>query len=122
VRFPVDWTKRRCGFGRGLKHAPWGMGVSVRSRTTIYAGLRELEAPATRAELRAGGRGPIRAKGGGRKKLTVKDPTLLSDVTGIDLIGRLGGKIPLQAVGKHPLAVIAVGTQTPASRMRLRAW
>jgi hypothetical protein len=50
------------------------------SRTTIYAGLRELEAPAPRAELRAGGRGPIRAKGGGRKKPMVKAPTLLSDL------------------------------------------
>jgi len=50
------------------------------SRTTIYAGLRELEAPALRAEVRAGGSGHIRAKGGGRKRLTVKDPTLLSDL------------------------------------------
>jgi transposase len=50
------------------------------SRTTIYAGLRELEAPAPRTEVRAGGGVHIRAKGGGRKKLTVKDPTLLSDL------------------------------------------
>ena len=46
------------------------------SRTTIYAGLRELETPVPPA----GGGGHIRAKGGGRKKLTVKDPTLLSDL------------------------------------------
>ena len=50
------------------------------SRTTIYSGLRELEAPAPRDEARAGGSGRIRAKGGGRKKLTAKDPTLLSDL------------------------------------------
>jgi hypothetical protein len=50
------------------------------SRTTIYAGLRELEAPMPRDEVWAGGSGHIRAKGGGRKKLTVKDPTLLSDL------------------------------------------
>jgi transposase len=47
------------------------------SRTTIYAGLSELEpeAPSER-----GGRGRIRATGGGRKKLTDKDPNLLSDL------------------------------------------
>lgn len=46
-------------------------------RTTIYAGLRELEAPTPR-EAAAGGR--IRANGGGRKKLTDKDGTLLGDL------------------------------------------
>ena len=47
------------------------------SRTTIYAGLSELEpeAPPERC-----GRGRIRAAGGGRKKLFDKDPTLLSDL------------------------------------------
>lgn len=50
------------------------------SRTTIYAGLRELErAPAADA-TRAGSPGRIRAQGGGRKRLTVKDPTLLRDL------------------------------------------
>ena len=49
------------------------------SRTTLYAGLRELEAPTPRDEATAGGR-RIRAKGGGRKKLTDKDRTLLSDL------------------------------------------
>jgi hypothetical protein len=47
------------------------------SRTTIYAGLRELEvAPGKPAS--AGGR--IRAPGGGRKRLADKDPTLLRDL------------------------------------------
>lgn len=50
------------------------------SRATIYAGLHELDAPRSREQLRTGGRGAIRAKGGGRKKLTAKDPTLLSDL------------------------------------------
>lgn len=50
------------------------------SRTTIYAGLRQLDAPTPREVLRAGGGRRIRAQGGGRKKLTVTDPTLLSDL------------------------------------------
>ena len=51
------------------------------SRTTLYAGLHELDAPRSREEQRpTGGRGPIRAKGGGRKKLTAKAPTLLRDL------------------------------------------
>lgn len=50
------------------------------SRTTIYAGLRELA-------MAPGGGEPVTvrmsrvwAKGGGRKRLTVKDPTLLRDL------------------------------------------
>ena len=50
------------------------------SRTTVYAGLRELEAATPREAAAAGGAGRIRAKGGGRKKLTDKDRTLLSDL------------------------------------------
>jgi hypothetical protein len=50
------------------------------SRTTIYAGLRELAAQAPRDGVRIGGGGRIRAKGGGRKKLTDKDQSLLSDL------------------------------------------
>jgi len=47
------------------------------SRTTIYAGLRELDgAPAKQAN----GSGRIRAPGGGRKRLLEKDPALLSDL------------------------------------------
>ena len=72
------------GLGRG--------GVSLvakaigMSRTTIYAGLEELASalmPVT-SVLRASSDGPdkrrIRAKGGGRKRLTAKDATLLRDV------------------------------------------
>jgi hypothetical protein len=50
------------------------------SRTTIHAGLRELAAAAPSGGLRTGGARRVRAKGGGRKKLTVKDPTLLRDL------------------------------------------
>jgi hypothetical protein len=50
------------------------------SRTTIHAGLRELAAAAPSGGLRTGGARRARAKGGGRKKLTVKDPTLLPDL------------------------------------------
>jgi hypothetical protein len=50
------------------------------SRTTIYAGLRELAEAMPRAEGAVGAAGRIRAKGGGRKRLTVKDPSLLRDL------------------------------------------
>lgn len=50
------------------------------SRTTIYAGLRELANAAPRSESLSGGTRRVRAKGGGRKKLTFKDPALLSDL------------------------------------------
>jgi transposase len=54
------------------------------SRTTIYAGLEELDkAPpaVSPAPLpRPVGRGRIRAAGGGRKRLVDKDPTLLRDL------------------------------------------
>jgi transposase len=48
------------------------------SRTTIHAGLAELETEETLGVPRAPGR--VRAPGGGRKKLTDKDATLLSDL------------------------------------------
>ena len=47
------------------------------SRTTIYAGLRELDAASEKA---ANGPARIRASGGGRKRLVDKDPTLLNDL------------------------------------------
>jgi transposase len=47
------------------------------SRTTIYVGLRELEAR-PRAEVQGSDR--IRARGGGRKRLINKDPGLLTDL------------------------------------------
>lgn len=47
------------------------------SRTTIHAGLRELDAA---SQKRVGGLGRIRAPGGGRKRLADKDPALLSDL------------------------------------------
>jgi transposase len=55
------------------------------SRTTIHAGLKELGssppvAAAPPAAAGAPGKRRIRAQGGGRKKLTDKDPTLLRDL------------------------------------------
>lgn len=56
------------------------------SRTTIYAGLAELEsakrssAPPPSATAEVSKKRRIRAKGGGRKKLTDKDSTLLRDL------------------------------------------
>jgi transposase len=57
-----------------------------KSRTTIYAGLAELEsrkpssASTPSSAVDATGKRRIRAKGGGRKKLTDKDSTLLRDL------------------------------------------
>lgn len=55
------------------------------SRTTIHAGLAELEGKTTREALAggAGGRRRIRAPGGGRKKLTTNDSTLLRDLNAL---------------------------------------
>ena len=56
------------------------------SRTTIYAGLEELEAPQVRPASTpsssgdSAGKRRIRAKGGGRKKLSDKDATLVGDL------------------------------------------
>ena len=56
------------------------------SRTTIYAGLEELEAPQVRPASTpsssgdSAGKRRIRAKGGGRKKLSDKDATLVRDL------------------------------------------
>ena len=60
------------------------------SRTTIYAGLSELESCGSLSVLTPSSKNNatqasisqrrVRAKGGGRKKLTDKDPTLLSDL------------------------------------------
>jgi hypothetical protein len=50
------------------------------SRTTIHAGLRELAAVAAGGESLAGVPRRVRAAGGGRKKLMIKDPTLLRDL------------------------------------------
>ena len=50
------------------------------SRTTIHAGLAQLEAKGKKkAPARPAG-GRIRAPGGGRKKLAIKDPALLRDL------------------------------------------
>ncbi len=53
------------------------------SRTTIHAGLAELgdaAPPARRGKAAAAKPGRVRVAGGGRKKLVVKDATLLSDL------------------------------------------
>lgn len=50
------------------------------SRTTIYAGLKELTPAAPAVTAAEPGMRRIRAKGGGRKKLTSKDATLLRDL------------------------------------------
>ena len=49
------------------------------SRTTIYAGLKELQSPVSTVRPNDE-RNRIRAKGGGRKKLVAKDTSLLADL------------------------------------------
>ena len=49
------------------------------SRTTIYAGIAELEQPQS-LPLNVSSRASIRQPGGGRKPLIDTDPTLLSDL------------------------------------------
>jgi transposase len=50
------------------------------SRTTIHAGLAQLEAKGTKKAAVQRPRGRVRSPGGGRKKLTLKDPALLRDL------------------------------------------
>jgi transposase len=50
------------------------------SRTTIHAGLRELASPAGGEASALAARGRVRAPGGGRKRLSAKDPSLLRDL------------------------------------------
>jgi transposase len=50
------------------------------SRTTIYAGLAELDRVVPATPAKAGPRQRVRSTGGGRKKRTVKDTTLLHDL------------------------------------------
>lgn len=49
------------------------------SRTTIYAGIKELQSPGSSMRPRTSEH-RVRAKGGGRKKLTAKDVSLLEDL------------------------------------------
>lgn len=50
------------------------------SRTTIYAGLKELVSVTPPSAVHGAVKCRIRAKGGGRRRLTTKDPTLLQDL------------------------------------------
>lgn len=50
------------------------------SRTTIHAGLRELASLASGEASATGVHARVRARGGGRKRLSAKDPTVLRDL------------------------------------------
>ena len=86
LRLWVAVEARTLGRG-GVSAVAKAIGIS---RTTIYAGLSELDSGGSLSEApssseRTAARTSIsqrrvRAKGGGRKKLTDKDPTLLSDL------------------------------------------
>ena len=50
------------------------------SRTTIHAGLAQLQAKGTKKAPAKRASGRVRSPGGGRKRLTLKDPALLRDL------------------------------------------
>jgi transposase len=60
------------------------------SRTTIYAGFAELDGTAPITATLAGPKPRVRTKGGGRKKLITKDPTLLKDLDALVDTGSRG--------------------------------
>jgi len=81
---------RRCGWG-GIAAVARASGLS---ETTIRKGLRDLE-----AEPLEGGR--VRRRGGGRKRLTEKDATLLRDLERlVDADGRGDPQLPLKWTAK----------------------
>ncbi|MGH7261974.1 MAG: ISAzo13 family transposase, partial [Nitrospiraceae bacterium] len=67
---------RQLGRG-GVSAVAKAVGIS---RTTIYAGLAELDRAALETTAKASAKQRVRTAGGGRKKLTVKDATLLQDL------------------------------------------
>jgi transposase len=72
------------------------------SRTTIYAGLKELQSPAPPMSSKAGEQ-RVRAKGGGRKKLTAKDTSLLEDLDALVAPSTRGDPMsPLRWTCKSP--------------------
>lgn len=60
------------------------------SRTTIYAGLAELDRTVPLIATLAGPKPRVRITGGGRKKLIAKDPTLLRDLEALVDTGSRG--------------------------------
>ena len=60
------------------------------SRTTIYAGLAELDRMAPITATPTGPKPRVRTQGGGRKKLIAKDPTLLPDLEALVDTGSRG--------------------------------
>jgi len=66
------------------------------SRTTIYAGLKELRSPGATQSPKKRSRG-VRVKGGGRKKLPTKDPSLLDELDAlVDPVTRGDPQSPLR--------------------------
>ena len=76
LRLWVAVEARQLGRG-GVSTVAKAVGIS---RTTIYAGLAELDSTAPEPVVKAGSRQRVRNVGGGRKKLTAKDATLLRDL------------------------------------------
>ena len=77
-----------CHLGRGgVSTVAKAVGIS---RTTIYAGLAELDGTAPITAALAGPKPRVRTTGGGRKKLIAKDPTLLRDLDALVDTGSRG--------------------------------
>lgn len=99
VVYPALDERTRRLVAAGMAHA-WGRGgvaivarATGMARTTIERGLDELELPVTRGEARP----RIRRPGGGRKPLTVHDPTLLRDLEAlVDPLTRGDPQSPLR--------------------------
>ena len=92
LRIWLATEARALGYG-GVSTVAQAAGMS---RTTIYAGLNELRAPVS-AGVFPGHPPAVRAKGGGRKRLTDKDATLLQDLEAlVDPVTRGDPQSPLR--------------------------
>jgi len=88
----------------GISHVAKATGIS---RTTIYAGIKELERD-TEGELAPKRTGCIRKQGGGRKKITEKDPGLMRDLESlIEPVTRGDPESPLRWTCKSTTKIAA---------------
>ena len=110
----MDERRRRQWAAAEARDAGWG-GVSLvvratgLSRPTITAGLRELQLPAAQ---RAAAARRVRRPGGGRRAVTVTDPTLLAALTAlIEPVTRGDPESPLRWTCKSTAKLAAELTQ-----------
>lgn len=86
LRLWAAMEARQLGHG-GISIVAKAVGMS---RTTIYAGLAELDRTAPITATPIGPKPRVRTQGGGRKKLIAKDPTLLPDLEALVDTGSRG--------------------------------